>query len=423
MNDRRVVITGIGMITPLGTNAKVSWQNLIKCESGITQIHRFDTSNLKCKIAGLVLYDDKLTIYSPRGDELLVDFTNKKHDLFIQYGIIAAQEAIEDSGIDLNINEEIKENIGVIIGTGMGGIQTIADNAISLYTGNKISTYFITSSLSNLISGHISVMYGFRGPNQSVTSSCATGAHAIIDAARMIKCNEANVMIAGGSEAIISDIAITGFNAIKALSTRYNDNPKAASRPWDRNRDGFVMSEGAGIVVIEELKHAKKRGAKIYAELSGYGLSSDAYHITCPHPDGIGAKAAMLKAIKNSKINIKDINYVNAHATSTKKGDLIELNAIKNLILKENYKTAISSTKSSTGHLLGASGSVEVIFTALTLKNQVIPATLNLDNPIEEAKDINLVPNIPQECKINYALSNSFGFGSTNVSIALTKFI
>ncbi len=345
-----------------------------------------------------------------------------KKDIFIQYGIIAAQEAIEDSGIDLNNNEKIKESTGVIIGTGLGGIQSTADNVINLYINNKISTYFIPSILSNLISGHISIMYGFRGPNQSVNSACATGAQAISDAARMIKCNEANIMIAGGAEAAITDISMAGFNAIKALSTKYNDNPKAACRPWDKDRNGFVMSEGAGVVVLEELEHAKKRRAKIYAELTGYGLSSDAYHITSPHPEGIGSQIAMLKAIKTSKIHIGDINYINAHATSTEKGDLIELKSIKNLILKENSKVAISSTKSSTGHLLGASGSVEIIFSALALQNQVIPATLNLDNPIEEAKDINLVPNIPQECKINHILSNSFGFGSTNVSIVLTKF-
>lgn len=422
MGNRRVVITGIGMVTPLGVNAKSSWENLIQCKSGITRIHRFDTSNLKCKIAGLVLHDSTLKIYSIRGHELLVDSTDKKKDIFIQYGIIAAQEAIEDSGIDLSNNEEVKDNTGVIIGTGLGGIQSTADNVINLYTNNKISTYFIPSILSNLISGHISIMYGFRGPNQSVNSACATGAQAISDAARMIKCNEANIMIAGGAEAAITDISMAGFNAIKALSTKYNDNPKAACRPWDKDRNGFVMSEGAGVVVLEELEHAKKRRAKIYAELTGYGLSSDAYHITSPHPEGIGSKIAMLKAIKTSKIHIGDINYINAHATSTEKGDLIELKAIKNLILKENSKVAISSTKSSTGHLLGASGSVEIIFSALALQNQVIPATLNLDNPIEEAKDINLVPNIPQECKINHILSNSFGFGSTNVSIVLTKF-
>lgn len=424
-NDRRVAITGIGMITPLGMNSKDTWANLITTKSGIQKITRFDTSNLPCKIAGLIPYDNTLILTTSRGNEASIDPANKKQDVFMQCGIVATQEAIEDSGLDINMSEDIKNNTGVIIGSGIGGLQVISNNAVKFYAenNNRISPYFIPSSLSNLISGHVSIKYGFRGPNQSVTTACATGAHAIIDAMRIIKCNEANIMIAGGSEAAVTGLGVAGFAAIKALSTKYNDNPEAASRPWDKDRNGFVMAEGAAVVVLEELEHAKKRNANIYAEIVGYGLSSDAHHITAPHPEGIGGQMSMLNAIRYAQINAQDIDYINAHATSTEIGDLIELKAIKNVILNNNPNVAISSTKSSIGHLLGAAGSLEIIFSALALQNQVVPPTLNLDNPIDEVRGINLVPHTPQERKMNYVLSNAFGFGGTNASVILKRYV
>ncbi len=418
--NRRVVVTGIGLITPLGLDVKDTWNNLIAGKSGIVKNNRCDVSNLPCQIAGLVGND----LEKPFNAANYINAKEvRKMDIFMQYGIIAAQEAIRDSNINTT-SEDIKENTGTLIGSGIGGLKAIDENAVKFHanpSSKTISPFFIPSCLSNLISGHISIMYGFRGPNHSVVTACATGAHAIGDAARIIKCNDANIMIAGGSEAAITPLGIAGFAAVRALSTKYNDNPQAACRPWDKDRDGFVMSEGAGIVVLEELEHAKKRNAKIYAEIVGYSLTSDAHHITSPHPEGKGGYFAMLKSLRNANINIEDIDYINAHATSTIAGDLSELKAIQNLFLAKNPKIAVSSTKSSTGHLLGATGSVEIIFSILAMRDQVAPPTLNLDNPIDEVK-LNLVPNTTQSRKINYVLSNSFGFGGTNTSIVLKRF-
>jgi 3-oxoacyl-[acyl-carrier-protein] synthase II len=414
MSSRRVVVTGIGLLTPLGVGVKSSWDALIAGRSGIRLITKFDTSNLVSKIAGTI--DDSFT---PE------DFINPrevhKMDLFIQYGIAAATEAIKDSGWEVK-DELSGDRTGLILGSGIGGLGTIEGTSVKFHRENtgKVSPFFIPASLVNLLSGHISIKYGYTGPNQSVVTACSTGAHAIGDAMRMIQYGNVDVMIAGGAEAPVTPVGVAGFIAARALSSKYNASPEVASRPWDQGRDGFVMGEGAGVVVLEEYQHAIARNAKIYAEIIGYGSTADAYHITSPHPDGKGAYKAMVAALNDAKISANLIDYINAHGTSTPMGDIIELLAVQKLFLDANPNILMSSTKSSTGHLLGATGSVELIFSILAMQDQIAPPTLNLNNPLEEAK-IDLVPLEARKTKIDYVLSNSFGFGGTNASLIIKK--
>ncbi len=411
----RVVVTGLGLLTSIGNNKDNTWINLINCESGIKKITHFDTEDLPCQIAGFISHnvDDDFS-YDRSIDLDLKEI--KRNDRFIQYGIAAAKMAIEDAGLE-NLDEKEKLKIGVSVGSGIGGLETIYEGSLTIENKGprKLSPFFIPSSLINLLSGQISIKYGFKGPNHSVVTACATGAHSIGDAGEMIKRGAANVMIAGGSEAAVCKLGLAGFCAARSLSTSFNNSPKSASRPWDKGRDGFVMGEGAGILVLEEMEYAKKRGANIYGELIGYGMSGDAYHITAPVEDGDGGYRAMKESLKMAKISPDDIDYVNAHGTSTVLGDKIELNAITRLFNK-NKNLFVSSTKSSIGHLLGAAGSVEAIFSILAIKNNTMPATLNLENPIESA-NINLIPKEPISEKVNVALSNSFGFGGTNTAL------
>ena len=410
---RRVVVTGIGLLSTIGNNLNNTWSNLINGKSGIKKINHFDVSELPCKIAGYISNNPEDEDYF--NAESLIDAKDiKRNDRFIQYGLVAAKMAYDDAGLS-NLSDENKLKAGVSVGSGIGGLETIYDGSITINekSPKKLSPFFIPSSLVNLLSGQISIKFGLKGPNHSVVTACATGAHSIGDASEMIKRGAADVMIAGGAEAAVCKLGVAGFCAARSLSTSYNDKPEKASRPWDRNRDGFVMGEGSGVLVLEEMDFAKKRGAKIYAELIGYGMSGDAYHITAPSADGDGGFRAMNEAIKMAEINNEDINYINAHGTSTVKGDEIELNAISNLFKNNVY---VSSTKSSIGHLLGAAGSVEAIFSIMSIKDNIIPGTLNLEDPIE-SNHINLVAKNPIEAKVNYAMSNSFGFGGTNTAL------
>ncbi len=410
---RRVVVTGMGLLTSIGNNKLTSWNNLINLNSGIKKINHFDVSNLPAKIAGYINNDPNEDNYFNESSSLEARDINR-NDRFIQYGLIAAKMAIEDAGIE-NISDEDKLRIGVSVGSGIGGLETIYEGSLTINSDRpkKLSPFFIPSSLVNLLSGQISIKYGFKGPNHSVVTACATGAHSIGDSGEMIKRGAADVMIAGGSEAAVCKLGIAGFCAARSLSTSYNETPTEASRPWDKDRDGFVMGEGAGIIVLEEMEYAKKRGAKIYAELIGYGMSGDAHHITAPAEDGDGGYRAMKSALEMAKISTDKVQYINAHGTSTKKGDEIEINAISRLF---KHKIYVSSTKSSIGHLLGAAGSVESIFSIMALNENILPATLNLNNPIETT-NINLIPKVPLDKNISYALSNSFGFGGTNTAL------
>lgn len=413
---RRVVVTGLGLATPLGVGVETVWARLIAGRSGLSAITSFDVSDLPCKVAGQVPRGEKADggfnpdLYVPPKDQ-------RKMDMFIQLAMAAAMEAVEDSGW-LPTAEEEKERTGVMIGSGIGGLQGIYEASLLLHEKGprRVSPFFIPACLINLASGHVSIRFGFKGPNHSVVTACSTGAHAIGDAARLIGLDDADVMVAGGAESTISRLGIAGFAAARALSTGFNDTPERASRPWDKDRDGFVMGEGSGIVVLEELEHAKARGAKIYAEIVGYGLSGDAYHITAPSEDGSGAYRAMRAALKRAKLAPEDIDYINAHGTSTPLGDEIELGAVKRLFGDHAYKLSMSSTKSAIGHLLGAAGSVEAIFSILALRDGVAPPTLNLDNP-SPGCDIDLVPHKARQRPIRAALSNSFGFGGTNASL------
>jgi 3-oxoacyl-[acyl-carrier-protein] synthase II len=413
---RRVVVTGLGMVTPLGVGAEHVWKRLIASDSGIRAIQSFDVSDLPAKIAGQV----------PRGETASGNFNaddwvppkdQRKMDEFIVFAMAAADQAVKDSGWRPQ-DDEGRERTGVMIGSGIGGLPGITEAALTLHEkgARRISPFFIPSCLINLASGHVSIRYGFRGPNHAVVTACSTGAHAIGDAARLIQWEDADVMVAGGTEAAICRLGIAGFAASRALSTRFNDEPQRASRPWDEARDGFVMGEGAGVVVLEELDHAKKRGAKIYAELIGYGLSGDAHHITAPAEDGSGGYRAMRNALKRAGIDKEQIDYINAHGTSTPLGDEIELNAVKRLFGNHAYKLSMSSTKSAIGHLLGAAGSVEAIFSIFAMRDSIVPPTLNLENPSPSC-DIDLVPLRAKERRVHYALSNSFGFGGTNASL------
>ena len=415
---RRVVITGMGLLTTLGKDKESTWKNLINGKSGIKKIKHFDVSNLPSKIAGYINNNPEDDDYFNKSS-LLDSRDIKRNDRFIQYGLIAANMAIEDAGLE-TLNDTERLRTGVSVGSGIGGLETIYEGSLTINNNKqkKLSPFFIPSSLVNLLSGQISIKYGFKGPNHSVVTACATGAHSIGDSGEMIKRGAADVMIAGGSEAAVCKLGIAGFCAARSLSTSYNDKPENASRPWDQNRDGFVMGEGSGILVLEELEFAKKRGAHIYAELIGYGMSGDAYHITSPADDGDGGFRAMHEALKMANLSTEKIDYINAHGTSTIKGDEIELNAISKLF---KHDICVSSTKSSIGHLLGAAGSVESIFSIMSINKNILPATLNLDNPIENNK-INLIPKSPLDKNINYALSNSFGFGGTNTALLFKSF-
>ena len=413
---RRVVVTGMGMVTPLGCGVEPTWKRLLAGESGLRGIQSFDVSDLPAKIGGQVPRGETSS-GSFNADDWVPPKDQRKMDEFIIFGLAAATQAVEDSGWKPESDED-RERTGVMIGSGIGGLVTIADGAITLKEKGprRMSPFFIPSALINLASGHVSIKYGFKGPNHSVVTACSTGAHAIGDAARLIQLGDADVMVAGGAEAAICRLGIAGFAAARALSTGFNDDPPRASRPWDKDRDGFVMGEGAGVVVLEEYEHAKKRGAKIYAEVIGYGLSGDAYHITAPSENGDGAFRAMRNALARAKTNPDEIDYINAHGTSTPLGDEIELGAVKRLFGDHAYKLSMSSTKSAIGHLLGAAGSVEAIFSILSIRDQVVPPTRNLDNP-SEGCDIDLVPHQAKERPVRKALSNSFGFGGTNASL------
>ncbi len=411
----RVVITGLGLVSSIGNNVSETWNNLITGKSGIKKISSFDVSDLPCKIAGYISHNEKDEYYVDRSKYLETREINR-NDRFIQYGLIASKMAVEDAGL-MTLDDKSKLRVGVSVGSGIGGLETIYNGSITLNEkgSRKISPFFIPSSLINLTSGQISIKFGFKGPNHSVVTACATGAHSIGDAAEMIKRGAAEIMIAGGSEAAVCKLGVAGFCAARSLSTKYNDQPAKASRPWDKDRDGFVIGEGAGIVVLEDYENAKKRGAKIYAELIGYGMSGDAHHITKPSEDGSGGFRAMSEALKMSSVNSDEINYINAHGTSTLIGDDIELSAIMRLT-GGNDKIKISSTKSSIGHLLGAAGSVEAIITILSIKHNIVPATLNLYNPSHKFK-VDLVPHNSIDHKVEIALSNSFGFGGTNTAL------
>ena len=418
---RRAVITGIGLVTPLGANTEASWSNLLRGDSGIKPVQNFDVTDLPAKIAGTISQsEDDRDAFRP--DDWLEPKEQRKIDRFILLGLVAATQAVNDSGWEPKTEEE-QTKTGVIIGSGIGGLQQIYDNSIKLKESGprRISPFFIPAALINLVSGHVSIKFGFKGPNHSVVTACSTGAHAIGDAARLVMLGDADVMVAGGAEAAVNRLGFAGFAAARALSTNFNETPTEASRPWDKDRDGFVMGEGAGIVVVEELEHAKRRGAQIYGELVGYGLSGDAHHITAPAENGDGAFRAMKNALERSSLVCADIDYINAHGTSTPLGDMIELNAVRRLFGTDIGSVAMSSTKSSIGHLLGAAGSVEAIFSLLAIRDNVVPPTLNLNNPSEGCEDVNLVPHVAQEKKTDAVLSNSFGFGGTNASLVFKK--
>ena len=416
---RRVVVTGLGLVTPLADGVEETWSRLLDGQSGAGPITQFDASDLATTYACEVKRGDG-TNGTFNADKYLAPKEQRKIDQFIIFGLAAAIQAVEDSGWVAESDDQ-KNRTGVLIGSGIGGLGTIADTALLIKEkgARRVSPFFIPGALINLISGQVSIKYGFKGPNHSVVTACSTGAHAIGDAARLIKYGAADVMVAGGAEAAICEIGIAGFNACKALSTKRADDPKAASRPYDSDRDGFVMGEGSGIVVLEEYEHAVARGAKIYAEVLGYGMSGDAYHITAPSEDGEGAERCMRAALKDAGLEPKDIDYINAHGTSTM-ADTIELGSVERMMGDAASKVTMSSTKSMTGHLLGAAGAIEAIFSILAIRDQVAPPTINLDNPAVETK-VDLAPNKKREREINVALSNSFGFGGTNASVIFGK--
>jgi 3-oxoacyl-[acyl-carrier-protein] synthase II len=418
---RRVVITGMGMITPLGYGVDTNWNAILSSRSGLTKIKEFDISDLPCQIAGRIpLSDDRENAVDL--DDLLAAKERRKLDDFVSYGIIAANQALADSGWVAD-DEDKAYRTGVMIGSGIGGLSTIYEASILLNERGprRLSPFFIPSSLINLISGQVSIRHNLKGPNHAVVTACSTGAHAIGDASRLIKYGDADVMVAGGAEAAVCRLGLAGFCALKALSSGYNDTPEKASRPWDNGRDGFVMGEGAGVLVLEEYEHAKARGAKIYAEVKGYGLSGDAYHITAPAADGDGGYRSMSAALRNAGLNIDQIDYINAHGTSTPMGDMIELNAVSKLYHGDKSNINMSSTKSATGHLLGAAGAIEAIYSILAVRDGKLPPTLNLDDPSDDIGDINLVPHEAQDKPVRNALSNSFGFGGTNASLIVGR--
>ncbi|MGJ3233205.1 MAG: beta-ketoacyl-ACP synthase II [Oceanicaulis sp.] len=427
MTKRRVVVTGLGLVTPLGCGTDHVWRRLLAGESGLARIEHFDVSDLSSQVAGIVPRVDGRNgggegvegSFDP--EDVMPARERKRIDEFILYAIAAADEALKASGWEAK-DDAARERAGVLVGSGIGGLQTIYDASVTLHERGprKLSPFVIPAMLINLASGQISIRHGLKGPNHSVVTACSTGAHAIGDAARLIAYGDADMMVAGGAEAAITRLGYGGFGAARALSTDFNDNPKAASRPWDKDRDGFVMGEGAGVVILEDYESAKARGATIYAEVAGYGLSGDAYHITAPADDGDGGFRAMTAALKSAGLTPADIDYVNAHGTSTPKGDEIELGAVERLFGEAAEGLVMSSTKSAIGHLLGAAGAVEAIFSILAMRDGICPPTLNLDNPSVESK-INLAPHKAVEKTVNAALSNSFGFGGTNASVVFKR--
>ena len=416
---RRVVVTGLGMVSPLASGVRPTWERLIDGHSGIGRIDNFDVSDLSCEVAAQVPNGSDPTAF--RADDWVAPKDQRKIDRFILYAIGAACSAIEDAEWTPE-DEESRERTGVMIGSGIGGLESIANGALLLHQRGprRLSPHFIPSALINLASGHVSIRFGFKGPNHSVVTACSTGAHAIGDATRLIQHGDADVMVAGGAEAAVCRLGVAGFAASRALSTHFNDTPARASRPWDRDRDGFVMGEGSGALVLEDFDHARKRGARLYAEVVGYGLSGDAHHITAPPEDGNGGFRAMRGALRDAGKNPEDIDYINAHGTSTPVGDEIELGAVKRLFGNAVGKLSMSSTKSSIGHLLGAAGSVEAIFSILAIVDGVVPPTLNLDNP-SPGCDIDLVPHQAKQRRVRAVLSNSFGFGGTNASLVFAQ--
>ncbi|MDO9227045.1 MAG: beta-ketoacyl-ACP synthase II [Pseudomonadota bacterium] len=411
MSRRRVVVTGLGIISPVGNSVDESWGNLVAGRSGIARITRFDASAFSVQIAGEVRNFDLGKYLTPKDA--------RRMDIFIHYGLAAAIDAFKDCGLE--VDDSNRERIGVNIGSGIGGLPMIEEtHKTYLEQGpRKISPFFIPATISNMISGHLSIMYGLQGPNVAMVTACTTGTHAIGEAGRMIEYGDADVMVAGGAESCICPLAVGGFAAARALSTR-NDDPTTASRPWDKGRDGFVLGEGAGVLVLEEYEHAKARGARIYCELIGYGKSADANHMTAPVEDGSGAARCMNNALKNAGINANQIDYINAHGTSTPLGDLAETKAVKLALGAHASRVMVSSSKSMTGHLLGAAGGVEAVFSVLAITNQVVPPTINLSEP-DEGCDLDYVPNTAREAKVNVALSNSFGFGGTNGTLIFGK--
>lgn len=411
MSKRRVVITGMGMLTPVGNTVESSWQALLAGQSGIGPVEGFDVSAFSTRFAGQVK-DFDVEAYLPKKEA-------RKMDLFIQYGIAAGMQAMQDSG--LQVTEANAHRIGAAIGSGIGGLALIEENHNALLAGGprKISPFFVPSTIINMISGHLSIMLGLKGPNISIVTACTSGVHNIGHAARMIAYGDADAMLAGGAEAACTPLGLGGFAAARALSTR-NDEPQRASRPWDKDRDGFVLGDGAGVLVVEEYEHAKARGAKIYAEIVGFGMSGDAYHMTSPPADGAGAALAMVNALADAGVSPEVVGYINAHGTSTPAGDKAETNAVKGVFGEHAYKLKVGSTKSMTGHLLGAAGAIETIVTALALRDQMVPPTINLENP-DEGCDLDYIANGAVKVEMDYALSNSFGFGGTNGSILLKR--
>lgn len=412
MSRRRVVVTGFGAVSPVGLTVSDSWGNVLEGKSGIAPIEHFDVSDFSTRFGGSVRGFD-ITRYIPEKEA-------KKMDVFIHYGLAAGCDAFEDSGLE--VTEENAERIGVAIGSGIGGITGIENGHSAFLKGGprKISPFFVPSNIINMISGNVSIKYGLKGPNFAIVTACTTGTHNIGEAARVIQYGDADVMIAGGAEMATSPTSLGGFASARALSRR-NDDPVHASRPWDRDRDGFVLSDGAGVLVLEELEHAKRRGAKIYAELIGYGMSADAYHMTQPPEGGEGAARCMRNALRDAGINADQVDYINAHGTSTLAGDIAETRAVKAVLGDHAYRTPVSSTKSMTGHMLGAAGGIEAIFSILALRDQVIPPTINLDNPDPEC-DLDYVPHTAREAKLNVVMSNSFGFGGTNGTLIFRKY-
>jgi 3-oxoacyl-[acyl-carrier-protein] synthase II len=415
---RRVVVTGLGLVTPLGADVETTWKNILASKSGAGHITRFDASDYVCRIACEVKPADHEYGFDPN---LRVDHkVQRQVDPFIIYGIDAAGQAIEDAGL-LDMPEEMRLRAGCSIGSGIGGLPGIESESLVLHEKGpkRVSPHFVHGRLINLISGQVSIKYGLMGPNHAVVTACSTGAHSIGDAARMIAMDDADIMLAGGAESTICPIGIAGFSQARALSTGFNDTPEKASRPYDKDRDGFVMGEGSGVVVLEEYEHAKRRGAKIYGEVIGYGLSGDAYHVTAPHPEGSGAFRSMQMAMKKSGLALEDIDYINAHGTSTPMGDELELGAVRRLFGNNLDTMSMSSTKSAIGHLLGGAGAVESIFCILALRDQIVPPTLNLDNPSDSCIGVDLVPHKAKERKVKAVLNNSFGFGGTNASLVM----
>jgi 3-oxoacyl-[acyl-carrier-protein] synthase II len=412
VSRRRVVVTGLGIVSPVGSEVASAWERIVAGRSGITRIKAFDASRFSVKISGAVS--------GFNADDYIAPKEQKKMDTFIHYGIGAGVQAFRDAGIE--VTEENTSRIGVAIGSGIGGLPGIEKNYEAYMKGGprRVSPFFVPSCIINMVSGHLSIMYGLRGPNISIVSACTTGAHNIGDAGRMIAYGDADVMLAGGAEMATCPLGIGGFASARALCASHNNDPEHASRPWDLHRDGFVLGDGAGVLVLEEYEHAKARGANIYCELVGYGVSSDAYHMTSPPPDGAGAALAMRNAMRDAKLNPEDVDYINAHGTSTPVGDKAESEAVKAAFGEHAYQLALSSTKSMIGHLLGAAGGVEAVFTALAIRDQVMPPTINLETPDPEC-DLDYVPNTAREAKVEVALSNSFGFGGTNATLVFRK--